>query len=119
MRKGIYSYRHNFVGAWSHCEMCALFFVHKQKINLFSVNQQEPRQTGLFYGAMFEMISLADRNCLEEFLGASAPLLLPPKMDEFPIYLDKYRNSRDTKPNDATSVPSGDVQKSSILWVTS
>lgn len=62
------------------------------------------------------MVSLADRNCLEELLGAYIPSFFPPpKMDEFPIHLDKNQNPRDEKSKDATSVPSGDVQKMDIL----
>lgn len=74
---------------------------------------------GLCYRAVFEMVLLAGRNCLEDFLGAyTPPFLPPPKMNEFPIHLDKNQKPRDEKPKDATSVPSGDVQKRNILWVT-
>lgn len=68
---------------------------------------------------MFEMVSLAERNCLEEFIHAYNSFPSPcPKMDEFPIHLDKNQYPIDVKPKDAAPVPSGDVQKRDILWVT-
>ena len=112
MRKGI------FVGAWLHYAVCAFLFVHKQNIQLVSVNQEELWRTGLCYRAMIEMVSLAGRNCLEGFLSAYTPLSFPPEMDDFPIHLDKDQNPRDVKPKDAASVPSGDMQKRNILWFT-
>lgn len=62
------------------------------------------------------MVSLAERNCLEEFVRAYNPFPSPcPKMDEFPIHLDTNQYPRDVKPKDAASVRSGDVQKRDIL----